>query len=54
MLLQPTSPLRRYEDITAAFALMEDKKANAIVSVCRGNYHNTASARRHHDRLPEK
>lgn len=44
MLLQPTSPLRKYDDITAAFALMEEKKANAIVSVCQGDYHSTLPA----------
>lgn len=38
MLLQPTSPLRTSDDITAAFALMEEKKANSIVSVCRADY----------------
>ena len=41
MLLQPTSPLRRYDDITAAFATMKEKNANAIVSVCKGEYHHT-------------
>jgi len=44
MLLQPTSPLRTHEDITAAFALMDDKKANAIVSVCPGDFHNIIPA----------
>ena len=44
MLLQPTSPLRGYDDIIAAFALMEGKKANAIVSVCQGKYHSTLPA----------
>ena len=34
MLLQPTSPLRTAEDIINAFALMEEKCANAILSVC--------------------
>lgn len=34
MLLQPTSPLRTAEDIVSAFKLKEEKKANAIVSVC--------------------
>lgn len=34
MLLQPTSPLRNAQDIKNAFALMEEKKANAIVSMC--------------------
>jgi CMP-N,N'-diacetyllegionaminic acid synthase len=43
MLLQPTSPLRTYDDIITAFALMDEKKAKAIVSVCQGHYHNTLS-----------
>ena len=34
-ILQPTSPLRTKDDIINAFALMEEKKANAIVSVYR-------------------
>lgn len=33
-LLQPTSPLRTAQDITTAFALMQEKQANAVVSVC--------------------
>ena len=33
MLLQPTSPLRTEEDIKKAFQLMENKNANAILSV---------------------
>lgn len=44
MLLQPTSPLRTSEDITAAFSLMADKKANAIVSVCPAGYYHTLPA----------
>lgn len=32
--LQPTSPLRNAEDIKQAFALLEDKNANSVVSVC--------------------
>lgn len=34
MLLQPTSPLRTVSDIRDSFALMEEKGANAVVSVC--------------------
>lgn len=34
MLLQPTSPLRTVSDIRNSFALMEEKGANSIVSVC--------------------
>ncbi len=33
-LLQPTSPLRTREDIMAAWSLLLDKEAEAIVSVC--------------------
>lgn len=40
MLLQPTSPLRTSGDISAAFALMREKQAAAVVSVCRGEYHH--------------
>lgn len=34
MLLQPTSPLRTVSDIRNSFALMEEKGANSVVSVC--------------------
>ena len=34
MLLQPTSPLRRFEDIDKAIELLFLKEAKAIVSVC--------------------
>ena len=34
LLLQPTSPLRTAEDITAAVALQRDKGADAVVSIC--------------------
>lgn len=34
ILLQPTSPLRTSRDIINAYSLMEEKHANAIVSVC--------------------
>lgn len=33
-LLQPTSPLRTAEDIVGAYALLEEKQANAVTSVC--------------------
>ena len=33
-LLQPTSPLRTAQDITDAFVIMQEKQANAVVSVC--------------------
>lgn len=38
MLLQPTSPLRTEEDICRCFSLMEEKGANAIVSVCETDH----------------
>lgn len=38
MLLQPTSPLRRVEDIINAFNLMKDKKAESIVGVCETDH----------------
>ncbi|SFX24946.1 cytidylyltransferase domain-containing protein [Marinospirillum alkaliphilum] len=34
LLLQPTSPLRSTEDINKGLALMEEKNANSIISVC--------------------
>lgn len=33
-LLQPTSPLRRTEDILAAYELLNEKNADAVTSVC--------------------
>jgi len=39
MLLQPTSPLRKSEDIDKAIELLFLKKAKAIVSVCEVNHH---------------
>jgi CMP-N,N'-diacetyllegionaminic acid synthase len=39
MLLQPTSPLRRTEDIDAAMELLLSKKAEAVVSVCKTVHH---------------
>lgn len=38
MLLQPTSPLRTEEDICGCFALMEEKRANAVISVCEADH----------------
>ena len=37
-LLQPTSPLRTAEDIRRAYALYEQKKALAVVSVCEAEH----------------
>ncbi len=34
MLLQPTSPLRKEEDIIGCIKLLEEKQANAVVSIC--------------------
>lgn len=39
ILLQPTSPLRTDEDINAAFELLKNKNAKAIVSVCESDHH---------------
>ncbi len=39
MLLQPTSPLRKFEDIDKSIELLFLKKANAIVSVCEVDHH---------------
>ena len=39
MLLQPTSPLRKSEDINKAIELLFLKKAKAIVSVCEADHH---------------
>jgi len=39
MLLQPTSPLRRFEDIDKAIELLFLKEAKAIVSVCEVDHH---------------
>lgn len=35
LLLQPTSPLRIPDDITASIVLQNEKKADAVVSVCK-------------------
>jgi CMP-N,N'-diacetyllegionaminic acid synthase len=37
LVLQPTSPLRKAEDIDHALAFMDQKKAPALVSVCKSN-----------------
>ena len=37
-LLQPTSPLRTAEDIIAAYALMIEKQADAVSSVCEAEH----------------
>lgn len=39
ILLQPTSPLRRSEDLTAAKKLLIERKAKAVVSVCEVEHH---------------
>lgn len=38
MLLQPTSPLRRAEDIRAAVEKMESTEANGVISVCEADH----------------
>ncbi|MEQ1727563.1 MAG: acylneuraminate cytidylyltransferase family protein [Vicinamibacterales bacterium] len=37
--LQPTSPLRTAEDINAALRLLEESRADAVVSVCEATHH---------------
>lgn len=37
-LLQPTSPLRKSEDIIAAYNIFKDKNATAVVSVCEADH----------------
>lgn len=37
-LLQPTSPLRSAEDICAGYALLEEKNADAVTSVCEAEH----------------
>ncbi len=39
ILLQPTSPLRIFEDIDKAIELLFSKKAKAVVSVCLSEHH---------------
>ncbi|MBU5676667.1 acylneuraminate cytidylyltransferase family protein [Alkaliphilus sp. MSJ-5] len=38
MILQPTSPLRKTEDIIGAVNLLFEKKANSIISVCESEH----------------
>ena len=48
MILQPTSPLRKKEDILGAVNLLFEKEANAVISVCESEhsplYSNTLDA----------
>ncbi|MEE9409079.1 MAG: acylneuraminate cytidylyltransferase family protein [Polaribacter sp.] len=39
ILLQPTSPLRTFEDIDLAFSILKDAKADSLISVCSLGYH---------------
>lgn len=39
MLLQPTTPLRKLEDIEQAIKLLFSKNAQAIISVCQAQHH---------------
>ncbi|MDT4969342.1 MAG: CMP-N,N-diacetyllegionaminic acid synthase [Acidobacteriota bacterium] len=45
MLLQPTSPLRKAEDIDAAAAIAAEKDADAVISVCPTHDHPYISKR---------
>ncbi len=37
-LLQPTSPLRTFEDIQAAYRLFEEKNADSVIGVCEAEH----------------
>ena len=39
MLLQPTSPFRTAEDIRGAMRVMEERRADAVVSICEVEHH---------------
>jgi CMP-N,N'-diacetyllegionaminic acid synthase len=39
VLLQPTSPIRLADDIDAAFTLLKNENAKAVVSVCEAEHH---------------
>lgn len=49
MLLQPTSPLRTPEDITAALSVMLEKNADAVISVCEASRHPIKMFKLHND-----
>ncbi len=58
VLLQPTSPLRTPEDIRAAIKLLEDKQADAVVSICKTEHsplwsNTLASDQNLHNFIPE-
>ncbi len=38
ILLQPTSPLRNHNHIDEAFQVLKEKKADAVISVCKSNH----------------
>jgi CMP-N,N'-diacetyllegionaminic acid synthase len=44
--LQPTSPLRTSADIEAAVALLQEKAADSVVSVCSAEHHHPALMKR--------
>jgi len=44
VLLQPTSPLRRSEDIDRAIELFIKKRTSSVISVCRSEHHPWRSA----------
>jgi CMP-N,N'-diacetyllegionaminic acid synthase len=51
VLLQPTSPLRRAEDINNAVALLERSRADSVVSVCAAEHHPAWMRRLEDDRV---
>jgi CMP-N,N'-diacetyllegionaminic acid synthase len=51
VLLQPTSPLRRSEDIDSAVALFERSGADSVVSVCAAEHHPAWMRRLEGDRV---
>lgn len=51
ILLQPTSPLRRPEDIDSAMALLDRSGADSVVSVCAAEHHPAWMKRLDGDRV---
>jgi CMP-N-acetylneuraminic acid synthetase len=49
ILLQPTSPLRNHKDIDAAFDVLKNSDANALISVVKPNHHPLKSFKPNED-----